>query len=295
MRIKRGKEQLVFNLISYTTVIIFTLLCVIPFLLVISGSFTDEGSIHVDGYRFIPKKFSLNAYRVAFAMPTNIIRAYGVTGTVTVVGTLVGLFIICMTAYALQRPQFKYRNAFALYFYFTTLFSGGLVPWYILMVRYLHLKNNYLALLFPAMLTVFDIIIMRSFMKSIPEALAESAKIDGAGEFRIFAQIFLPLSKPALATVGLFIALRYWNDWYASMLFITQKEKYSLQFYLYSMLTQMEFAANDAKSAGIVMEQYPAESFKLAMTIVATGPILLLYPFVQKYFIQGMTVGAVKG
>ena len=295
MRIKRGKEQLIFNLISYTTVIIFTLLCVIPFLLVISGSFTDEGSIHVDGYRFIPKKFSLNAYRVAFAMPTNIIRAYGVTGTVTVVGTLVGLFIICMTAYALQRPQFKYRNAFALYFYFTTLFSGGLVPWYILMVRYLHLKNNYLALLFPAMLTVFDIIIMRSFMKSIPEALAESAKIDGAGEFRIFAQIFLPLSKPALATVGLFIALRYWNDWYASMLFITQKEKFSLQFYLYSMLTQMEFAANDAKSAGIVMDQYPAESFKLAMTIVATGPILLLYPFVQKYFIQGMTVGAVKG
>ncbi len=295
MRINRGKEQTIFNLISYTVVIIFTLLCVIPFLLVISGSFTDEGSIHTDGYRFIPKQFSLNAYRVAFAMPGNIIRAYGVTGTVTVAGTLLGLFIICMTAYALQRPQFKYRNAFALYFYFTTLFSGGLVPWYILMVRYLHLKNNYLALLFPAMLTVFDIIIMRSFMKSIPEALAESAKIDGAGEFRIFAQIFLPLSKPALATVGLFIALRYWNDWYASMLFITDKKMFSLQFYLYSMLTQMEFAANDAKSAGILMDQYPAESFKLAMTIVATGPILLLYPFVQKYFIQGMTVGAVKG
>ncbi len=295
MRIKRGKEQALFNIISYSIVLVFTLICVIPFLLVISGSFTDEGSIHTDGYRFIPKQFSLNAYKVAFAMPENIIRAYGVTGAVTVVGTLVGLFIICMTAYGLQRPQFKYRNAFALYFYFTTLFSGGLVPWYILMVKYLHLKNNYLALLFPAMLTVFDIIIMRSFMKSIPEALAESAKIDGAGEFRIFAQIFLPLSKPALATVGLFIALRYWNDWYASMLFISNKKMFSLQFYLYSMLTQMEFAANDAKSAGIVMEQYPAESFKLAMTIVATGPILLLYPFVQKYFIQGMTVGAVKG
>lgn len=295
MRIQRGKEQALFNIISYSVVFIFTLLCVIPFLLVISGSFTDEGSIHTDGYRFIPKHFSLDAYRVAFAMPGNILRAYGVTGGVTVVGTLVGLFIICMTAYALQRPQFKYRNAFALYFYFTTLFSGGLVPWYILMVRYLHLKNNYLALLFPAMLTVFDIIIMRSFMKSIPEALAESAKIDGAGEFRIFAQIFLPLSKPALATVGLFIALRYWNDWYATMLFITDKKMFSLQFYLYSMLTQMEFAANDAKSAGIMMEQYPAESFKLAMTIVATGPILFLYPFVQKYFIQGMTVGAVKG
>lgn len=295
MRIKRGKEQVLFNTISYSFVLVFTLICVIPFLLVISGSFTDEGSIHTDGYRFIPKQFSLNAYKVAFAMPENIIRAYGVTGAVTAVGTLAGLFIICMTAYALQRPQFKYRNAFALYFYFTTLFSGGLVPWYILMVKYLHLKNNYLALLFPAMLTVFDIIIMRSFMKSIPEALAESAKIDGAGEFRIFAQIFLPLSKPALATVGLFIALRYWNDWYASMLFISNKKMYSLQFYLYSMLTQMEFAANDAKSAGIVMEQYPAESFKLAMTIVATGPIILLYPFVQKYFIQGMTVGAVKG
>lgn len=295
MRIQRGSERTVFNIISYTIVFVFTLLCVIPFLLVLSGSFTDEGSIHIDGYRFIPKHFSLDAYRVAFAAPANIIRAYGVTGGVTIVGTLMGLLIVCMTAYALQRPQFKYRNAFALYFYFTTLFSGGLVPWYILMVRYLHLKNNFLALLFPAMLTVFDIIIMRSFMKSIPEALAESAKIDGAGEFRIFAQIFLPLSKPAIATVGLFIALRYWNDWYASMLFITNKKMFSLQFYLYSMLTQMEFAANDAKAAGILMEQYPAESFKLAMTLVATGPILLLYPFAQKYFIQGMTVGAVKG
>lgn len=295
MRIKSGRERIIFNIISYAAIIGFSLLCVIPFLLVISGSFTAENSIHVDGYRLIPKVFSLNAYRVAFATPEKIFKAYLVTVSLTVAGSLTGLFIVSMTAFALQRPHFKYRNMFALFFYFTTLFNGGLVPWYILMVKYLHLKNNYLALLFPAMLTVFDIIIMRSFMKSIPEALSESAKIDGAGEFRIFFRIFLPISKPALATVGLFIALRYWNDWYAAMLYITDESKFTLQFYLYNMLTRMEFAANDAKSAGVLLEQYPAESFKLAMTVVATGPILFLYPFIQKYFIRGLTIGAVKG
>lgn len=295
MKIRSGKSRILFDMISYTFVLGFSLLCILPFLLVISGSFTSESSIHMDGYRFWPKEFSLDAYIVAFATPEKIIRAYGVTTSLTVCGSLLGLFIIAMTAYALQKPGFKYRNIFSLYFYFTTLFNGGLVPWYILMVRYLHLKNSYLALLFPALLSVFDIIVMRSFMKSIPESLAESAKIDGAGDFRIFVRIYLPLTKPALATIGLFIGLRYWNDWYSAMLFITDQTKFTLQFYLYNMLTSMEFAANNAKGAGILLKEYPAESFKLAMTVVATGPIIFLYPFVQKYFVKGLTIGAVKG
>jgi putative aldouronate transport system permease protein len=295
VKAKKGKDRLIFNFVGYIAIITFSLLCIIPFILVISGSFSSESSIHIYGYRFWPKEFSLDAYRVVLATPMVIVKAYTVTILLTICGTILGLFICTMTAYVLQRSQFKYRNAFAMFFYFTTLFSGGLVPWYILMVRYLHLKNSYLALLFPPLLAVFDIIIMRSFMKSVPEALAESAKIDGAGEFRIFFSIYLPLSKPALATVGLFIALRYWNDWYNAMLFISDTKMYPLQFYLYSMLTSMQNAANAASGAGVVVKVYPSETFKLAMTVVATGPILLVYPFVQKYFIRGLTIGAVKG
>jgi putative aldouronate transport system permease protein len=295
MKINKCKEKIIFSLIGYFEIIVFSLLCIIPMILVLSGSFTSEISIHMDGYSLWPKEFSVDAYRVVFAVPDKIVKAYTVTGLLTVFGTLLGLFVCAMTAYALQRPQFKYRNFFALYFFFTTLFSGGLVPWYILIVKYLHMKNSYLALLFPPLIAVFDIIVMRSFMKTVPRALAESAKIDGAGEFRIFIQIFLPLSKPALATVGLFIALRYWNDWYNAMLFIDKTTMYPLQFYLYIMLTSMLQAANSAQGAGITFKVYPSETFKLAMTVVATGPILLLYPFVQKYFVRGLTMGAVKG
>jgi putative aldouronate transport system permease protein len=232
---------------------------------------------------------------MAFANPKMIINAYSITIMLTIFGTILGLFICAMTAYVLQRQYFRSRNFFALFFYFTTLFSGGLVPWYILMIRYLHLKNSFLALLLPPLIAVFDIIIMRSFLKSVPEALAESAKIDGAGEFRTFFQIYLPILKPALATVGLFIALRYWNDWYNAMLFISEKRYFPLQFYLYNMLTSMEFAITAASQGGITVKAYPAESFKLAMTVIATGPIIFLYPFVQKYFIKGLTVGAVRG
>ncbi len=190
---------------------------------------------------------------------------------------------------------FKYRNAFAMYFYFTTLFNGGLVPWYILMIKYLKLKNNLLSLIIPSLLGVFYIIIMRSFMSSVPDSLGESAKIDGAGEFKIFAQIYMPLSKPALASIGLFYALGYWNNWSNAMLFITDTDLYPLQFFLYNMLMSMQPATEMARSSGMIITSPPAESFKLAMTIVATGPIVLLYPFAQKYFITGITIGAVKG
>lgn len=295
MRIRNSKERVVFDIISYLTIILVTLFCLIPFILVISGSFTSERSIHADGYWFWPKEFSLDAYDRALKNPAVILRAYGVTVLLTLFGSILGLFLTSLTSFALQRPNFKYRNFFALYFYFTTLFTGGLVPFYILMIKYLHLKDSYLALLFPYLFTVFDIIVMRSFMKSIPEALSESAKIDGAGEFTIFIRIYFPLSKPALATVGLFIALRYWNDWYTPMLFISDEKMYPLQYLLYNMLTKIEFAMRASQTGGVVIQSFPTEAFKLAMTVIATGPIVLLYPFLQKYFIRGLTVGAVKG
>ncbi len=289
------KDSRLFSAAGYAFVTIVASLCVVPFVLVVTGSFTDNASIQIYGYRFVPKVFSLEAYRFAFRQPREIINAYAVTVSLTVCGSLLGLFLTAMTSYVLVRRSFRYRNAFALYFYFTTLFSGGLVPWYILMVRYLKLKDSYLALLLPMLFSVFDIIVMRSFMKSVPETLAESARIDGAGEFRIFTQVYIPLSTPALATIGLFIALRYWNDWYNALFFINSRKLFPLQFYLYKILSGMEFAQRASSTAGFVNQSYPAESFKLAMTVIATGPIILLYPFLQRYFVKGMTIGAIKG
>jgi len=203
-----------------------------------------------------------------------------------------------MAAYALQRKDFVYRNFFAFFFYFTTIFSGGLVPWYILMVKYLHMKDNYLALIIPGLFGVFNMIIIRSFMSSIPDSITESAKIDGASDFRIFIQLILPLSRPVLVTIGLFIALEYWNDWYLSMLFIQKDNMYPLQYFLYKIISKIDFLRNvAARSSNINLSKIslPSESFKLAMTVIATGPIIFLYPHLQKYFIKGIMMGAIKG
>jgi len=295
---KIPKDRKIFNAVAYVVIIIMTLLCIIPIIIVVSGSFTSETSILTDGFNLIPKEFSTSAYSLAFKDPMIILRSYGVTLFVTFSGTIVGLFVTAMTSYVLTRKDFEWRNKFSFYFYFTTLFTGGLVPWYILMIRYLHLKNNYLALILPLLLSVFNILIMKSYMSSIPDAISESAKIDGAGDFTIFIKLILPLSKPALATVGLFIALRYWNDWYNAMLFIDNDKMYSLQYFLYKIVNNIDayknIIANSGGSANIKMD-LPGESLKMALTVIVTGPIILLYPFVQKYFVQGLTIGAVKG
>ncbi|SDD50806.1 putative aldouronate transport system permease protein [Paenibacillus sp. UNCCL117] len=296
MESKHTVEKYVFNLIGYGLVSIFAVMCLIPFLMIVAGSFTEESSIMKNGYRLFPEMFSWEAYQFIFNNPKKIVSAYKITILVTVIGTLVGLFISAMTAYVLQRKDFTHRNVFAFYFFFTTLFSGGLVPWYILNVKYLGLKDSLLALILPALLNVFYIIILRSFISStIPDAISESAKIDGAGDFRIFLSIILPLIKPALATIGLFIALNYWNDWYHAMLFVNKENLFPLQYFLYKILSSIAFANSTISAQSSIVVDTPKESFKLAMTVIATGPIVLLYPFVQKYFIQGITIGAVKG
>lgn len=289
------KDRIAFNIAGYMIVSLFAVFCIVPFIMVLTGSLTSQSSILKDGFRIIPKEFSLDAYRIIFNSPNTVIRAYIITIFVTVTGTVLGLLVISMTAYVLNCKDFKYRNQFSFYFYFTTIFGGGLVPWYIVMVRYLHLKNNLLALILPILLNVFYILIMKTFMKSIPDAISESAKIDGAGDYRIFIQLILPLSKAALATIGLFTALNYWNDWFNTMLFIDNDRMYNLQYFLYQILSKLDFMNIAAAQAGIPVPEMPSESFKLAMTMVATGPIVFLYPFVQKYFIKGITIGAVKG
>ncbi|WP_274648789.1 carbohydrate ABC transporter permease [Paenibacillus humicola] len=292
---RRSGAIVVFNILGYSLVSVAALLCLIPFLMVISGSFTSDHAISNYGYSLIPKEFSVKAYSILFRYPEDILRAYGVSIFVTVCGTFLGLFLVSMTGYVLNRKDFRYRNVIAFFFYFTTLFNGGLVSYYIMMIRYYHLKDNLLSLIIPGILNVFYLIIMRSFMSSIPEAISESAKIDGAGDFTIFYKLILPLSKPALATIGLFIALEYWNDWYNAMLFITSNEKFPLQYMLYNMLSESESISRISATANVNVQDMPTQSLKLAMAVIATGPIIFAYPFVQKYFIRGITVGAVKG
>lgn len=295
-RKKTDASGLVVQWIGYLFIGLFALCCLLPFLLVLGTSFTSESAIKLSGFNFWPKEFSLFAYKIVFENPGLIIGSYIVTIVITMVGTAIGLLLVAMTGYALQRPDFMYRNKISFFIYFTTLFSGGLVPFYLLITQYLHLKDNYLAVLLPGLLTPFLIIMMKSFVRSIPHAITESAKIDGAGDFTIFLRLILPMTTPALATIGLFIALGYWNEWYNSMLFLSPDMKYrTLQLFLYNVITSADYVRNSAAASNVQLRDMPLESMKMATAVVATGPVILFYPFVQRYFIKGITVGAVKG
>lgn len=291
----KSKDAMVVKAVGYVFIGLFALICVIPFYLIVIASFTSEASLIRDGYPIIPTDFDLQSYLLCLKNPVSILKAYGTTIGVTVVGTLLAVLMATMTGYVLSRKDFPWRNGFSFFFFFTTLFSGGLVPWYMMCVRYLHMKNTYFALILPLMFSVWNMIIAKTFMNGIPDAISESAKIDGANDITIFIKLILPLSKPLLATLGLFSALAYWNDWYNCMLFITEEDMFNLQYYLQRMLGSAEAMRIVAEKSGIALPSVPLEGMKMAMTIIATGPIVLLYPFVQRYFVKGLTIGAVKG
>jgi len=292
MKIRESNPITVISIICIT---FFTLLCLFPFVLMITSSFMSESEIITEGYKLIPKTWSLEAYKYVFKNPTQLINAYKVTIIITVVGTGLGLLLMTMTGFVLNVKSFRYRSAVAFFFYFTTLFSGGLVPTYLLYVKYLGLKDSILALVFPGMLSSWSIFLMRNFMKSIPDALYESATLDGANDFTIFWRIYVPLSGPALATVGLFAAIGYWNEWYNCMLYINNSELFTLQYYLRTVVNKANLS--DIINSGKVINtaDLPNQSIKMAVACLATGPILLFYPFAQKYFVSGLTVGSVKG
>ncbi|MFC0212160.1 carbohydrate ABC transporter permease [Paenibacillus chartarius] len=281
---------------GYVLISVLAICCLVPFLMVLGTSFTSEQSITLNGYNLWPREFSLFANKIVFENPRLIVGSYIVTIGITVVGTAVGLFIVAMTGYALQRPDFMSRNGISFFIYFTTLFQGGVVPFYIIMTQWFQLKDNYLAVLLPGLMSPFLIIMMKSFVKSIPHAITESAKMDGAGDFTIFVKLILPMTVPALATIGLFIALGYWNEWYNAMLFLSPDLEYRpLQLFLYNVITSADFIRSSSVSSNIQPRDMPMESMKMATAVVATGPVILLYPLVQRFFIQGITVGAVKG
>ncbi|WP_285854012.1 carbohydrate ABC transporter permease [Paenibacillus elgii] len=286
--------NVIFNLIAGT----LAFLCVFPFLFVTIISFTDEGTLARNGYRIIPEKWSLEAYRYVFKAGDQLLRSYGVTIAVTVIGTLLSMIMIALFAYAISRKSFKYRNFFSFFAFFTMLFNGGLVPTYIVVTQLLGLKDSIWGLILPLAVNAFYIMIMRTFFStSVPDAIIESGKIDGAGEFGIFFRLVLPLSLPGLATIGLFSTLGYWNDWFNALLYIDKPSLVPLQSMLMRIETSMQFILQNTSnpSMGVaVLQSLPQDTSRMAMVVLATGPIVFAYPFFQRYFIQGLTVGAVK-
>ena len=294
-KVKLGKSDIVIRGAGYLLITIYALACIIPFLLIIGTSFTSEAVIHAEGVQLIPKEFSMEAYQMV-TKNGNIWKSYILTIVMTGVGTCLGLAIISMTGYALQRKDFPFRNAISFYIYFTSLFSAGLAPYYLLMTQTYHLKDSYLAVLLPLMMSPWLIILMKNFVKAIPHEITESGKIDGAGDMKIFTALILPMLKPALATIGLFLALSYWNEWYQSSLFLSTKVAIKpLQYTLYEVVNKIDALKNSVAGQFVNVVDIPQEGVKMANAVLATGPIILLYPFVQKYFISGITVGAVKG
>ena len=292
-RQKLARSEKALNIVTYIILTIVVIFCALPFILVVSGSFSDSALIMKDGYSILPRGFSLDGYRSIFLFPKQIAKAYGISIFVTGAGTCIGLIVMTLCGYALSRSELKYRNVIAFIIYFTTLFSGGLVPWYIVISK-LGLKNTIWALIVPSCCSYFYILLIRNFLKTIPDSLVESAKLDGAGELRILIKIVMPLSTPILATIALFLALAYWNDWYLASLYITDADMWPLQYRLYNILNAASKIAQ-AGAENFTSKILPTETQKLANAVVATGPIIFLYPFLQKYFVQGISIGAVKG
>ena len=260
--------------------------------LVVSVSLSDEKALALEGYSLLPVGFTTSAYSYILRNPSQILRAYGVTVFVTVVGTAGGLLISSLLAYAISRQDYKFRTPLAFFVFFTLLFNGGMVPFYIVVTRYLGLKDNILALILPYMFTAWYVLILRTSFAQLPKDLLDAGRIDGAGEWRIFFQIVIPLSKPVLATIGLFFILRYWNDWFLALLFIDSGVLYPLQYLLYVLMKNISFLASNPQTTGIAI---PMQSARMAMAVLAFGPALFTFLLLQKYFVRGITIGGLKG
>lgn len=293
-KIKLTTSDYVIRGIGYVFISLFAIASIFPFLIILGTSFETEDNIISYGVTLLPRTFTTSAYEMVIK-GGSIWASYGLTIVLTLIGTGIGLFICAMTGYALQRRDFPYRNAISFFIYFTSLFQAGLAPYYLLMTQTYHLNNTYWAVLLPLMISSWLIILMKNFAKSVPHELTESGKIDGAGDFRIFLSIVMPMLKPGLATVGLFLALGYWNEWYQSSLFLQNMQVLPLQYRLYKIVNEAQSLKNSVAAQYVTVSNLPTESLKMATAMMTTGPIIFLYPFVQRYFIGGITVGAVKG
>ncbi len=292
----RSKDEKTWRLVSHIVLIILSFMAVMPFILLVIASFTDETVAILNGYSYFPEKWSLDAYRYIANEAVTIFRAYGVTIVVTVIGTGVSLLITSMLAYMLSREGLPGRKVFNFLVVFTMLFSGGLVPTYLVYTSVFHIKDTLFALIIPNLLmNAFNIILVKNyFAYSLPSELFESARIDGAGEFKVLRSIVLPLSKPILATVGMMTAIAYWNDWQNGLYYLNDTKLYSIQNILNAINTSVQFLASNSVT-GVTMDDIPSTTVRMAIAVVGILPIIIAYPFFQKYFVKGITMGSVKG
>ena len=292
-------ESKTFNRVATILLTVLVIITLLPILLIVIASFTEEQTLIRDGYTFFPKNFSLDAYYYMVKQGAVIVRAYGVSIFVTVVGTCLSVLLTTMLAYPMSRKSFKFRNALAFFVFFTMLFNGGIVPSYIMWTKFLHIKDTIWALIIPNYLvTAFNVILVKNFYQnSIPDSLVEAAQIDGASEFTIFRKIMFPLAVPTVATISLFTGICYWNDWTNGLYYISDEKLYSIQLLLMKIMNNIQALRSNSTAAllGTGTVDLPGTSIRMAMAVIGILPILLIYPFVQKYLVKGVVVGAEKG
>ncbi|MGT2808385.1 carbohydrate ABC transporter permease [Streptococcus iniae] len=288
------KTNMIFNIL----LALFALSCILPFIFVIIISITDESSLMTKGYSFWPSLLSFSGYEYLYELRGQILQALFITVFITIVGTSLNVFFTTLYAYAISRRSFKYRRFFTMMALVTMLFSAGVIPTYIIMTTFLHLKDTVAALILPMLLSPFNIMVMRSFFKkTISESIIESARMDGAGELRIFFQICLPMTLPGIATISLFTALAFWNDWYNALLYIQSDNLVPLQYLLMKIQSNMEYLSENISAGAQISSisgSLPKEATRMAIVVVSTLPIACLYPFFQRYFVKGLTIGGVK-
>lgn len=288
------------NVILHIGFLLTMCLCLVPFVLLIMISLSSESSLVNHGYQLIPSEISLTAYRFLLGKSTSMLQAYWISIYTTAGGTAASVIITLMFAYPLSRKDYKYRTLFSFLIFFSMIFHGGMVAGYMVKVQILGLKNSPLVYMVGALMSSWNVMLMRTFLQtSIPEAMVEAAKVDGAGEFRAFTSIIVPLSLPGMATIALLTGVGIWNDWFSGALFITDSTKQNLQSLMYQTIQNAEYLKQHMNEVGgdtaAMLRNMPTESARMAMCVFAVGPIILVYPFLQKYFVKGMVIGAVKG
>ena len=292
-------ESKTFNRVSTIILTILVAFAMLPIVLIVMASFTAENALIRDGYRFLPKEFSLNAYYYMIKQGKLILRSYGVSFLVTFAGTAISVLLTTMLAYPMSRKSYKYRNVLAFFVFFTMLFNGGIVPSYIMWTRFFHIKNTIWALMIPNYLvSAFNVILVKNyFQNSVPDSLIEAAQLDGASEFKIFFKVMLPLAIPSVATISLFTGIAYWNDWTNGLYYVTNEKFYSIQQLLMKIMSNIQALRSNSNASllGTGAVELPSTSVRMAMAVIGILPIVLIYPFVQKYLVKGVIVGAVKG
>lgn len=291
---KRVRQEIPIHLLF----LIVTVLCIFPLILVLSVSLSTESDIIRDGYKIIPQNFSFEGYTYVLKQGASIMKAYLNTIVVTVVGTVITTLIVAAYAYPISRPDFKYKKLFTFFVLIPFLFNGGVVPWYIVCTQLLKIKNTLLALFLPYLMNMWYVLIMRTFFKqSIPQAIIESAKIDGAGEFTIFFKIVLRLAMPGLATIAFFTTVTIWNDYRLPLYLITDPDKFNIQYLLWKIQSNIQFLSQLSGNAiaSEAQQGIPGKTASMALCVFAIGPIILAFPFFQRYFVQGLTLGSIKG